>query len=91
MRKGLSQENLDAASLLKQLEVIEQSATGMDRMVSALLDVERMAEDKLILVFPAADAGPPRARPGPFHCEMDCGGPSRTHLGDIRAWKGERI
>ncbi len=49
MRKGLSQEQLDSGSLLKQLGVIEQSAAGMDRMVSALLDVERMAQDKLIL------------------------------------------
>lgn len=49
MRKGLSQEQLDSGSLLKHLQVIEQSAAGMDRMVSALLDVERMAQDKLIL------------------------------------------
>jgi signal transduction histidine kinase len=49
MRQGLSREKLDAASLLKQLAVIEQSAAGMDRMVTALLDVERMAQNKLSL------------------------------------------
>ncbi len=50
MRNGLSREEpLDARALLKQLDVIERSAAGMDRMVTALLDVERMAQDKLSL------------------------------------------
>lgn len=49
MRQGLSRKEVDADSLLKQLGVIEQSAAGMDRMVSALLDVERIAQDKLSL------------------------------------------
>jgi signal transduction histidine kinase len=49
MRQGLSRESLDAASLLKQLAIIEQSTAGMDRMVTALLDVERMAQNKLSL------------------------------------------
>ena len=49
MRRGLSQNAIDTVSLLKNLEIIEQSAAGMDRMISDLLDVERMASDKLIL------------------------------------------
>ena len=48
MRRGLSQNAIDTVSLLKNLEIIEQSAAGMDRMISDLLDVARM-HDKLVL------------------------------------------
>jgi len=49
LRKGLSSEAVDTASLLENLAIIEKSAAGMDRMISDLLDVERMAHDKLII------------------------------------------
>lgn len=49
MRRGLSKEAVDAGSLLENLGIIEQAATGMDRMISDLLDVERMAQGKLQL------------------------------------------
>ena len=49
MRRGLSQNTIDTVSLLENLEIIEKSAAGMDRMISDLLDVARMANDKLIL------------------------------------------
>ncbi|MEO5954895.1 MAG: ATP-binding protein [Nitrospiraceae bacterium] len=49
MRRDLSKDPVDTASLLENLRIIEQSAAGMDRMISDLLDVERMAHDKLVL------------------------------------------
>ena len=49
MRKDLSQDRLDTVRLRNNLGLIERSAAGMDRMIDALLDVERMAHDKLIL------------------------------------------
>lgn len=49
IRKDLSKDPVDTASLLENLEIIEQSASSMDRMISDLLDVERMAHDKLVL------------------------------------------
>jgi signal transduction histidine kinase len=49
LRKAISREALDTVSLLKDLGLIERSAAHMDRMISDLLDVERMAHDKLTL------------------------------------------
>lgn len=49
MRRDLSKDPVDTASLLENLKIIEQSASSMDRMISDLLDVERMEHDKLIL------------------------------------------
>jgi len=49
LRSGLSGDAVDAAHLLEVLKTIEQSAAGMDRMISDLLDVERMSHDKLDL------------------------------------------
>ena len=49
MRRDLSKDPVDIASLLENLQIIEQSASSMDRMISALLDVERMEHDKLVL------------------------------------------
>ena len=49
MRSGLSQEVVETVSLLKKLGFIEEAAAGMDRMISDLLDVERMAQNKLQL------------------------------------------
>ena len=50
MRSGLSKDPVDAVKIIeKHLGMIEQSATGMDRMISDLLDVEGMAHDKLQL------------------------------------------
>ncbi len=48
MRRGLSKD-VDPVSFLKHLGGIEQAAEGMDRMISDLLDVERMAHDQLKL------------------------------------------
>jgi signal transduction histidine kinase len=55
MRKDLSQDRLDTVRLRNNLGLIERSAAGMDRMIDALLDVERMAHDKLILKPERAD------------------------------------
>ena len=49
MRRGLSNDAIDACTLLENLGIIEQAATSMDRMISDLLDVERMAQGKLQL------------------------------------------
>ena len=49
IRSGLSKHPVDPAGLLKNLGIIEQTTTGMDRMISDLLDVEQMAHGKLQL------------------------------------------
>jgi signal transduction histidine kinase len=49
LRRDLSAETPDPARLRGNLDLIERSAANMDRMISALLDVERMAHDKLVL------------------------------------------
>ena len=57
LRTGLSKDAVDAGYLLENLGVIEQAATGMDRMISDLLDVERMAHGKLQLKPERVDLG----------------------------------
>ncbi len=49
LRRDLAVETPDPARLRVNLDLIERSAASMDRMISALLDVERMAHDKLVL------------------------------------------
>jgi signal transduction histidine kinase len=49
MRRELSKGTGDAEALFRYLEIIERSSTHMDRMISDLLDVERMSNDKLVL------------------------------------------
>lgn len=49
MRKGLFGDQMDTGSLLDNIGIIEQAATGMHRMINDLLDVERMAQGKLLL------------------------------------------
>jgi signal transduction histidine kinase len=49
MRRGLGKDTVDPVHLLKQLRIIERSAAGMDRMITALLDVEQMVHDKVTL------------------------------------------
>ena len=48
MRKELSRRSLDDP-LLKHVTLIEQSGAFMDRLINALLDVERIAQGKLRL------------------------------------------
>jgi len=55
MRGGLSGDAVDAGRLLEILKTIEQGAAGMDRMISDLLDVERMSHDKLDLRLERVD------------------------------------
>jgi len=55
MRRDLGKDTVDPVNLLQQLRIIEQSAAGMDRMITALLDVEQMAHDKLILTCERTD------------------------------------
>jgi signal transduction histidine kinase len=55
MRTGLPKGAVDAARLLEILKTIEQGAAGMDRMISDLLDVERMSHDKLVLRLEETD------------------------------------
>jgi signal transduction histidine kinase/3D (Asp-Asp-Asp) domain-containing protein len=49
IRKILSNVDKDIGSLVRSLEMIERNTATMDRMISDLLDVERMANGKLIL------------------------------------------
>ncbi|MEX2490917.1 MAG: HAMP domain-containing sensor histidine kinase [Nitrospirales bacterium] len=49
MRSGLSLDAVDTVSLLKKIGFIEEAAAGMDQMISDLLDVERMTQNKLQL------------------------------------------
>jgi signal transduction histidine kinase len=49
LRRDLAIETSDPARLRANVDLIERSAANMDRMISALLDVERMAHDKLVL------------------------------------------
>jgi len=49
MRSRLSKGEVDVGSLLENLGIIEQTSTGMNRMISDLLDVERIAHGKLEL------------------------------------------
>ena len=55
MRTDLSHDAVDTVSLLENLGIIEQGNAAMDRMISDLLDVERMAEGKLILKLERVD------------------------------------
>ena len=55
IRRGLSKDVVGAVSFLKQLGIIEQAAEGMNRMISDLLDVERMAHDQLKLKLENVD------------------------------------
>jgi signal transduction histidine kinase len=55
IRRGLSKDAMDAVSLLENLGMIEQTAAGMGRMISDLLDVERMAHGQLTLKPEKAD------------------------------------
>ena len=49
MQRDLSKGTVNTGSLLKNLGLIEQSAASMERMISDLLDVERIAQGKLEL------------------------------------------
>ena len=49
MRKNLSSGNNDVGSLYQILDTIERNTANMDRMISDLLDVERMVNGKLTL------------------------------------------
>ncbi len=49
LRRDLAIAAPDPARLRVNLDLIDRSAASMDRMISALLDVERMAHDKLVL------------------------------------------
>ncbi len=49
MRKHLSKGVVDTVSLLGNLGIIEQGVVFMNRMISDLLDVERMTNDKLVV------------------------------------------
>lgn len=55
MRRGLRKDVMDSESLLDDLRIIEQTAARMDRMISDLLDVERMAQNQLILKYERVD------------------------------------
>ena len=49
LRLAISKGSADNASLLKLLSIIERGTANMDRMITDLLDVERMAGGKLSL------------------------------------------
>jgi signal transduction histidine kinase len=49
MRRGLGKDTVDPGHLLKQLRIIEQSAAGMDRIITSLLDAEQMVHNNVTL------------------------------------------
>jgi signal transduction histidine kinase len=49
IRRELSGSSVDSSTLLKHLTLIEQSAASMNRMITDLLDTERIAQGKLHL------------------------------------------
>jgi signal transduction histidine kinase len=49
IRKRLSENDRNRAAVLKDLTIIEQSALSIDRMIDALLDIERIAHGKFLL------------------------------------------
>ena len=49
MRRNLASDEKDVARFIKSIDLIERNAAFMDRMISDLLDVERMASGKLSL------------------------------------------
>lgn len=55
MRQDLSKDAGDVPSLLRYLDIIERNTANMDRLISDLLDVERMANGKLILDLERTD------------------------------------
>lgn len=55
MRRQLSDEKKDVGSIIQFLDIIERNSAIMDRMISDLLDVERMANGKLVLKFEKYD------------------------------------
>ncbi|MBC7968459.1 MAG: hypothetical protein H7Z17_21345, partial [Fuerstia sp.] len=57
MRRILAGEQQDTGSLLKSIDRIERNTASMDRMISDLLDVERMASGKLSLDLERYDIG----------------------------------
>ncbi len=57
IKKALANGTVDSRTLLKHLAIIEQSATGMNRMIRDLLDVERIAQDQFILQPTMAEVG----------------------------------
>ena len=50
MRRAFQAGTPDSATLIKSLEVVERNVATMDRMISDLLDVERMGNGGLVLV-----------------------------------------
>ena len=55
IRRLLRNEKSDLEHISKNIGVIERSSATMDRMISDLLDVERMANEKLTLVLAQTD------------------------------------
>jgi signal transduction histidine kinase len=55
LREDLSEGGLETVDSLKYLEIIERNAAGMDRMISDLLDVQRMESGKMILNLESID------------------------------------
>ena len=55
MRRTLANGQNNVASLLKSIDMIERNTASIDRMISDLLDVERMASGKLRLVLKKYD------------------------------------
>jgi len=55
MRRGLGKDTAESGSLLKQLRIIEESVSGMDRIITSLLDAEQMVHDKITLHYERTD------------------------------------
>ncbi len=55
MRSELSTGSVDADTLSVYLDMIERNAASMDRMINDLLDVERMAQGKLVIEAKSQD------------------------------------
>lgn len=49
IREEVSAEKIDVQNILKYVDIIERSSDNMDRLIDDLLDVERMANGKLVI------------------------------------------
>ncbi|MGZ3695959.1 MAG: sensor histidine kinase [Bdellovibrionota bacterium] len=55
MRKNLTRGALNVERLLKHVDMVERNAANMERMINDLLDVERMANGKLVVAPQSSD------------------------------------
>lgn len=55
IRSKVSAKEIDVGSIIKLTDIVERSASNMDRLINDLLDVERMANGKLVITHSGGD------------------------------------